>query len=166
VFIWYLVLVARREERRQIGLDVLAAGALALAAPAGLWLGLDRPDPHGWLLWILLWAQSAAALVHVYGQLVERLTAKGAQTAGELWSSAGAGMLLSVANVVGTLLLAVVEEVPVTLVVPYLLQLTEAVLRLRRPAPSRRPSQIGLRQMWVSAVFSVIFLMAWVSGTR
>ena len=39
VFLWHLILVARRAERRQIGVEIVASGVLALAAPAALWVG-------------------------------------------------------------------------------------------------------------------------------
>ena len=47
VFAWYLWLVGRREERRQIGMELLATGVLALTAPAGYWVGVGRPDVLG-----------------------------------------------------------------------------------------------------------------------
>ena len=36
VFAWHLWLVSRREERRQAGIEIVATGVLALAAPATL----------------------------------------------------------------------------------------------------------------------------------
>ena len=72
VFTWYLVLLSRREERRQGFLEVLATGSMALIAPAGMWAGLGRPDPQGWWLWLLVWAQSASSIVFVYYRLAQR----------------------------------------------------------------------------------------------
>ena len=69
VFAWYLVLLSRRAERRQWLVEILAAGALALNAPAAMWIGLGVPDPSGWLLWALVWAQSAASIVYTYLRL-------------------------------------------------------------------------------------------------
>ncbi|MBK7199061.1 YwiC-like family protein [Candidatus Amarolinea dominans] len=42
VFVWYLYLVARRAERRQLGVEIVASGVLALAAPAAYWIGRGR----------------------------------------------------------------------------------------------------------------------------
>lgn len=166
VFGWYLVLVGRREERRQIGLEILAAGTLALSAPAGLWLGLDRPDSRGWLLWILLWAQAAASLVHVYEQLVARRpSTRVGHGTGEPRSGRSVAVLLSAANVIGVCLVGIAGRLPLGLVVPYLLQLAEAAWRRRRAQPGIRPSDIGVRQMWVSVAFSVLFLVAWLSAS-
>ena len=44
VFIWHLYLVSRRSERRQMGIEIVASGVLALAAPAGYWIGIGYPD--------------------------------------------------------------------------------------------------------------------------
>ena len=68
VFLWHLVLVARRAERRQIGVEIVASGVLALAAPAAFWIGRGEQDPMGWWLWALTWFQSAASilsLIHI-----------------------------------------------------------------------------------------------------
>lgn len=55
VLIWYLFLVARRAERRQIGVEIVASGALALGAPAAYWIGVGEVDTLGWWLWLLTW---------------------------------------------------------------------------------------------------------------
>jgi hypothetical protein len=38
VFAWHLWLISRRAERRKPGVEVVAAGALALSAPAAFWV--------------------------------------------------------------------------------------------------------------------------------
>ncbi|MBM2843259.1 MAG: hypothetical protein HW404_1096, partial [Anaerolineales bacterium] len=38
VFAWHLRLVRRREDRRQMGIEIVGAGVLALAAPAAYWV--------------------------------------------------------------------------------------------------------------------------------
>jgi len=57
IFAWHLYLVSKRSERKQAGLEIVASGALALAAPAALWVGKGSYDPSGWTLWILVWFQ-------------------------------------------------------------------------------------------------------------
>ena len=47
VFAWHLWLVSRREERRQVNLEIIATGVLALAAPAMYWVGTGRYDLVG-----------------------------------------------------------------------------------------------------------------------
>ena len=84
VYVWYLVLVAQRGERNQVGLELLGAGVLALTAPAGLWAGLGHADPLGWLLWALTWTQSAASIVSVYLRLAQRRLTRIPDLAGRL----------------------------------------------------------------------------------
>ncbi|MFN2236858.1 MAG: hypothetical protein ACK2U1_21730 [Anaerolineales bacterium] len=66
VFGWHLWLVSQRAERRQIGVEIVASGVLALSAPAAYWTSVGETDPLGWWLWILTWLQSAASIVYAY----------------------------------------------------------------------------------------------------
>ena len=50
VFAWHLWLVSRREERRQVNVEIIATGVLALAAPAAYWVGIGGYDSTGWWL--------------------------------------------------------------------------------------------------------------------
>jgi hypothetical protein len=72
VFLWHLWLVSRREERRQVNIEIIATGVLSLAAPAAYWVGREGYDPTGWWLWILVWFQSAASIVYAYLRLEQR----------------------------------------------------------------------------------------------
>ena len=65
IFAGHLHLVSRRSERKQAGVEIVAAGALALAAPASYWVGLGRYDPLGWWLWGLNWLQAASSIVYI-----------------------------------------------------------------------------------------------------
>ena len=55
VFAWHLYLVSKRAERKQAGVEILATGALSLAAPAAYWIGQGSYEPLGWVLWLLTW---------------------------------------------------------------------------------------------------------------
>ena len=72
IFAWHLVLVSRRAERRQLWVEMLGTGALALAAPAAYWVGIGRYESGGWLLGGLVWAQSAASIGYAYLRLEQR----------------------------------------------------------------------------------------------
>ena len=72
VFVWHLYLVSRRAERRQAGVEIVASGVLALAAPAAYWIGQGFPNPLGWWLFGLIWLQSAASIVYAYMRLAQR----------------------------------------------------------------------------------------------
>ena len=73
VFIWHLYLISKRAERRQMGIEFVATGILALAAPAAYWIGIGGPDVAGWWLWGIIWLQSAASIVYAYLRLEQRV---------------------------------------------------------------------------------------------
>ncbi|HNE03713.1 MAG TPA: YwiC-like family protein, partial [Anaerolineales bacterium] len=72
VFAWHLWLVSKRAERKQLGVEVIATGVLALVAPAAFWVGIGRYDPNGWWFWLFTWLQSAASIVYAYLRLSQR----------------------------------------------------------------------------------------------
>ena len=78
VFAWHLWLISKREERRQINVEIIATGVLSLAAPATYWVGVGHYDPLGWWLWILVWLQTAASIVYAYLRLEQRELAESA----------------------------------------------------------------------------------------
>ncbi len=161
VFLWHLWLVARREERRQVLLEVLAAGVLALTAPAGLWAGKGAPVPLGWLLWLLTWAQAASSILFVYLRLEQRRW-KEAPATGQRHRAAAPALLSSIASLAAVAGLSLGGVLPRWLAVAYLPQLTETLRGFLRPAsPDLRPTAIGLRQLAVSALFTLLFVLFW-----
>lgn len=72
VFAWHLYLVQKRAERGKMGVEIVASGILALAAPAAYWVGEGYPAPTGWWLWCLAWFQSAASIVYAFLRLEQR----------------------------------------------------------------------------------------------
>lgn len=163
VFAWYLWLVSRREERGQIGLEMLATAVLALTAPAGYWVGLGRPDPFGWLLWLLAWAQSAASVLFV----LLRITQRGWKTLPEIEArlrAAAPCLLFAGLNLTLVAALGFGEVVPRWLFLPYAVQMAESLFGTVRPAIGWKPKRIGLRQLLVSTVFTLLFVAAWLIG--
>ena len=55
-----------------MGVEIVGSGVLAMAAPAGYWIGVGSLDSTGWLLLALTWLQSAASIVHAYLRLEQR----------------------------------------------------------------------------------------------
>ncbi|MEJ2710480.1 MAG: YwiC-like family protein [Anaerolineales bacterium] len=160
VFAWHLYLVSRRAERRQMGIELVACGVLALAAPAGYWVGLGRPDPMGWLLFGLVWLQSAASIVYAYLRLEQRALDKAPQFATRINMGARA-LLYTSFNLILVAWLSVAGVVPVFLPIPYAIQWLETILGTLRPAVGVKPTRIGLRQLIVSTIFTLAFIVAW-----
>ncbi len=177
VLAWYLSLVAARRERHQRALDLVAAGIMALAAPAAVWVARGRYHGHAWWLWLLLWLQSAVAIVYVFDRLEQRdwpALSKGPQGASlrrktprmpsfaermrRGWRSLGyTAFALTV-----VLAASAAGYISPRLLLPYALQGGEVLWGiLVSPAVGWRPTRIGLRQLVVYGLFTLLFLWAW-----
>ena len=160
VFTWYLYLIANRGERRQFGLEILAAGVLALTAPAGLWAGVGYPDPMGWLLWAVAWAQSAASIIYVYQRLRQRSLAEIPRLHPRLQMGLAALTVTSL-NLLAVGALGADGIVHPKLMVAFVPQWLEAIWGTWAPAVGQRPNRIGVRQLIVSTIFTFLFVWGW-----
>ncbi len=160
VFAWYLYLVSRRAERKQAGIEVVATGVLSLAAPAAYWIGRGIYNPLGWALWLLTWLQSAASIVHAYLRLEQRpLTEKPPRPA--LWKMGRRALLYTSFNLALSLAAGLTGFLPRFIFVPFLLQWAETLWGIAHPAIGVKPTRIGLRQLLVSTLFTVLFVLVW-----
>jgi hypothetical protein len=160
IFAWHLVLVSRRAERRQLWVEVLGTGALALAAPAAYWVGIGRYDFGGLLLWGLVWAQSAASIGYAYLRLEQR-DWKTIPDRRARFTTAAGPVLFAGANLLAALLLGPLAGLqPAWVFVPFALQFAETLWGTDHPAIRARPAAIGTRQLIVSALFTVLFIVA------
>jgi hypothetical protein len=160
VFAWHLHLVSQRAERRQLGIEVVASGVLALAAPAAYWSGQGETGVTGWLLWALTWFQSAASIVYAYLRLNQRTW----QTVPELQTRLKKGwrsLLYTSFNLLAVACLSIMGAVPPLLPLPYGLQWLEAVRGTLIPAIDQRPTAIGVRQLVISTIFTILFIVTW-----
>ena len=160
VFAWHLYLVSKRAERKQAGVEILATGVLALAAPAAYWIGQDGYDWLGWALWLLTWLQSAASIVYAYLRLEQREQAKGAERS-ELWSMGVRAMQYTSFNLALSITLGWSAWLPRWIFIPYLLQWLETVWGITHPATGWKPTAIGIRQLIVSTLFTLLFIVFW-----
>mgnify|MGYP001765743323 CR=1 FL=1 len=160
VFAWHLYLVGRRAERKQAGVEILATGVLALAAPAALWVGKGTYDPLGWVLWLLAWLQSAASIVHAYLRLEQRGLPE-VPPRPVRWKMGRRALLYTSFNLGATLLAGWSGWLPGLAFLPYLLQWLETLWGTERPAVGWKPARIGVRQLIVSTLFTVLFILFW-----
>jgi hypothetical protein len=160
IFGWHLRLVAKRDERRQAGLEVVAAGALALAAPAALWVANGNYDASGWALMILVWFQSAASIIHAYMRLEHRERAQIPERPEQFRIGKRALMYTSF-NVVATILLGLFDLLPRFIFVPFLLQFLETLWWAFNPAIKAKPTSVGFRQLAASTLFTILFIISW-----
>jgi hypothetical protein len=160
VFIWHLVLVSRRAERRQMGIEVVGSGVLALAAPAAYWVGVGNPDPIGWWLFLLTWFQSAASIVYAYLRLEQRELKSIPDRSTQLLMARRA-LLYTTFNFVAVLVLSLSGVLPILLFLPYALQWLESLWGATHPAVGVKPTRIGIRQLIVSILFTILFIITW-----
>ena len=160
VFAWHLFLVSKRAERRQAGIEILATGVLALAAPAACWVGLGHYAAEGWWLWLWTWLQSSASIVYAYLRLEQREQAKG-QARSEAWRMGQRAFLYTSFNLALALLLGWVRLQPQWLFLPFLVQWAETVWGITHPAAGWKPTAIGIRQLIVSVLWTILFILCW-----
>jgi hypothetical protein len=160
VFIWHLVLVSRRAERRQAGVEIIGSGVLALAAPAAYWVGKGQPDPTGWWLFVLTWFQSAASIVYAYLRLEQRPLPLMPDLRTRLAMGRRA-LLYTSFNLAATIILATIGALPRLIFIPYSVQWLETIWGTLQPAVGVKPTLIGVRQLIVSTVFTALFFLTW-----
>jgi hypothetical protein len=163
VFAWHLVLVSKRAERRQMGVELVAVGVLALAAPAGYWVGIGRPDPLGWWLAALTWLQSAASIVYAYLRLEQR-ELKSMPDLAYRFRMGRRALLYTSFNLALATALSLSGLLPRLLPLPFALQWVETIYGTLKPAAGYRPTAIGIRQLIVSTLFTILFVLAWRAG--
>jgi hypothetical protein len=160
VFAWHLWLVSRREERGQMGMELVGAGVLALTAPAAYWVAGGAQDRTAWLLWLLCWLQSAASIVLVYLRLEQRRW-PAVPPSSNRWRAGRRALVYHAFNALLALGLAGLRLVPPLVPLAYLLLLVDAVDGMNRPAVGAKPTTIGLRQLAASLVFVLLMVMAY-----
>lgn len=160
VFAWHLWLVSRREERKQVNVEIIATGVLSLAAPAAYWIGIAHYDPFGWWLWILVWFQSAASIVYAYLRLEQRGQRQSPDRNG-MWKMGWRAALYISFNLASTLGLGLASVLPRFIFIPYLIQWIETMWGITHPATGWKPTRIGVRQFIVSTLWTILFILTW-----
>ena len=160
VFVWHLYLVSKRAERRQAGVEVVGSGVLALAAPAAYWVGVGSPDPVGWWLFGLTWLQSAASIVYAYLRLEQREVAE-APVLSERLRMGWRALLYTTFNLLLVGYFSLAGSLPALLPIPYAVQWGESIWGCLNPAVGVKPTRIGIRQLIVSTMFTLLFIITW-----
>ncbi len=161
VFGWYLWLVRQRSERRQMGMEIVASGVLALAAPAAFWVGENSTNLRGWVLWGLCWLQSAASIVYAYLRLEQRRWTHLPTKLRERLRPAVRALVYATFNLLLTLVLGMGGLLPRYLWFAYAIQWGECLYGSLRPAINIQPTRIGVRQLIVSILFTLAFILFW-----
>lgn len=164
VFAWHLWLVSKRAERRQAGVEVIATGVLSLTAPAAYWIGIREYDAFGWWLWALTWLQSAASIVYAYLRLGQRELEQeqaSAMSRSEWRRMGRRAFAYTSFNLLLSAGLGSFNILPRFVFTPFLLQWLETVWGIHNPAIGWKPTRIGVRQLIVSTLWTVLFILVW-----
>lgn len=159
VLAWHLALVAKRAER-QMMIELVGAGALALAAPAAYRVGAGAFDATAAWLWVLCGLQSAAAIVYVYLRLEQRRLSH-VPEAPERWRMARWALGCQAFNFLAVLGLAVYGATPPLAPMAFAAMLIQAVWGAARPAVGARPQAIGVAQVGATVVFALLLIAAY-----
>jgi len=73
----------------------------------------------------------------------------------------GASLVISLGNLAAVTGLCLVGALPRWLFLPYIVQAAEVLWGVWRPAIGLRPKQIGYRQLTISTLFTVLFIVTW-----
>lgn len=160
VLAWQMWLVGIHAERRQRGAEIASAGVLALAAPSACLVTGGSAETAGWL-WLLCWLQAAGSIVYVYLRLEQRHSRSTLPWRTRLRQSAAAVFchLVSLAVVIT---LAALRRVPEGTIMPFCVLLVEAAYGgWVSPATGLRPTSIGMRQVFVHALFAALMISAY-----
>ena len=163
IFAWHLFLVSRREERKQAGVEIIATGVLALSAPAAFWIGNNNFSSSGWIIWVLTWFQSAASIVYAY----QRLKQKEWKTIPDIQTRITAGhraLAYTLFNLALALFLSIKDIIPHLVWLAYLVQVIETIWGTIHPAVGAKPVKIGVRQLFISIIYTVLFILFWRYG--
>jgi hypothetical protein len=160
VFAWHLWLVSQRTERKQAGIEIIATGVLSLAAPAAYWIALGGYNPLGWWLWAWAWLQSSASIVYAYLRLEQR-ELKIQPESRELWRMGKRALIYTSFNLFASLMLGWANLIPQLIFIPFLLQWIETLWGITHPAIGWKPNRIGVRQLIVSTLWTILFIFCW-----
>lgn len=160
ILAWHLHLVSKRAERRQIGMEIVASGVLALAAPGAFWAATGQYHPAGWWLWVLTWLQSAGSITYAALRLEQRIWTADPGIAQKL-RAARRALTYTTFNTLFALVSGLLGWIPPWVWLAFAVQWAECLWGAWRPAIRTRPTAIGVRQLVVSSIFTIIFILAW-----
>jgi hypothetical protein len=104
--------------------------------------------------------QSAASIVYAYARLEQREQPQ-SQERSEKWKLGRRAFLYTSFNLAAALVLGWSQILPQWIFVPFLLQWAETVWGIQNPATGWKPTRIGIRQLIVSTLWTILFIATW-----
>lgn len=159
LLLWYFVLVSRKSERHQRGMEYATAAVLALALPAAYWVCGGDSSIEPWILWGLVTLHSVTTVIHV-SKILELRRTKRMQEIGYsrrvLISTLPFGVICLVASGICALL----DFVSWLAIGAFLVPIADIAQSAIRPPVGIKPTRLGLRQLATSSLFVVLMVIA------
>ncbi|WP_299030207.1 YwiC-like family protein [uncultured Thermanaerothrix sp.] len=160
ILVVYLYLVFRRAERHRPILDMAVAITLGLGAPAAYWVTEGAYSATGWVLWGLCSLHAIASIAHTFMRLEQRRWQALPPLPAQIRTALPA-LSVNFLAVGTTYFLPDFLPLPRWLILAYTLQLLESLWGTWKPAMGKKPTQIGLRQLALSTLFTLFFIGLW-----
>jgi hypothetical protein len=157
LLIWQMVLVKRKAER-QVGIELVGSGVLALAAPAAYTAATGQWTRLALMLWLLTWLYSAVSIVYVYLRLQQRKLVEAPETAERLELGRMALRFAAVALVLVTAT-TLAKLLPRFAPLPFVLLQLQVILGTINPAIGYKPNRLGFAQVGAMAVFVAVTIL-------
>ena len=153
---WQILLVTRKEER-QLSVEVVGTGVLALAAPAAHVAATGQWTAFAAILWLLMWLYAVVSVFYIYLRLAQRrLTTLPAVTERLLMGRTAmrVGALALVAVSCASFFGALPRFTPLA----WLLVQLQIIIGTLYPAIGYRPTTLGLKQVGATALFVAVLI--------
>ncbi|MCX8023932.1 MAG: YwiC-like family protein [Thermanaerothrix sp.] len=160
ILVVYLYLVSQRAERHQPVLDFAVAIVLALGAPAAYWVTEGAYSTTGWVLWGLCSLHALTSIAHAFMRLEQRRWQRVPSLSIQIRTALPA-LGFNLLAVCTTGFFSAISLIPLWLPLAYALQPLESAWGFLKPAIGQKPTQIGLRQLVVSPLFTLLFIVLW-----
>jgi hypothetical protein len=79
----------------------------------------------------------------------------------EMWRAGFRALLYTSFNLIATLTLGLLSVLPLFIFLPYLVQWCETIWGSLHPAVKWKPTRIGIRQLIVSVLWTILFIVTW-----
>ncbi len=159
LLLWQIVLVTRKEER-QMRIELVGTGVLALAAPAAHIAATGQWTRTALILWLLLWLYAAVSIVYVYVRLEQRRLKEVPEIPRRL-AMGRAAMRAAAAALLLSAVAAITQLAPRYTPLPFVLLQLQVVSGIYRPAVGYRPQQLGYAQVAAMVVFIVLVVVVY-----
>ena len=104
--------------------------------------------------------QTAASIVYAYLRLEQREQTKSLERR-EQWRMGFRAALYTSFNLASSLSLSLLAVLPRFIFIPFLLQWAETLWGITHPAIGWKPTRIGIRQLIVSTLWTILFILFW-----